>query len=111
MWLRAFGLSLALAGTSLFGAIASHAGGSGPAIVFAGRDSSGRNGQIIRVSLDGSQTDLAHGLSAEAGLTISPDKGWVAFLGSRTGAPELYAMHLDGSHVERLTPPLTDQCP
>ncbi|HWB22129.1 MAG TPA: hypothetical protein VG652_04520 [Gaiellaceae bacterium] len=78
-------------------------------IVFAANQSPGRDGQIVRIGLDGQRTDLAPGISAEEGLAISPDKRWIAFLGSREGVPALYAMHADGSKLERLTPRLTDQ--
>jgi Tol biopolymer transport system component len=70
-----------------------------PEIVFAANRAPELTGHIVRVGLGGGKTDLARGASVSA-VAFSPNGLWVAF----AEANGFYAVRLDGTDFQRLTP-------
>jgi Tol biopolymer transport system component len=75
-------------------------------IVYTASDSQGR-AQVFTVSPDGTGAIGARQLTSSAGQCQYPawssDGRRIAFSSSRTGNPELWTMHADGSHQRQLT--------
>ncbi len=59
--------------------------------------------EIVRIDADGSQTILTDNDAFDGHVAISPDGTRIAFWSDRTGASDVYVMHVDRTHVVRIT--------
>jgi Tol biopolymer transport system component len=78
-------------------------GGAKPEIVFAATRSAVLYGEIFRVDSDGRIVDLSRSPALDMVPAVSPDGKRVAFLSERGGAMALYAVHISGGSLRRLS--------
>lgn len=91
---------------AVIAAVASAASSSGDhaVIVFAADRSPIYYGEIYRVDLDGKRIDLSRSAAYDVAPAVSPDGKLVAFASNRGGRAALYTVHIDGTHLSRVSP-------
>ncbi|HVS84044.1 MAG TPA: hypothetical protein VHD91_00265 [Gaiellaceae bacterium] len=75
-------------------------------IVFSADHSPLWGGEIYRVGLDGTLTDLSRSIAHDASPAVSPDGKLVAFLSDRSSGLAVYVVRLDGTGLRRISPVL-----
>jgi Tol biopolymer transport system component len=80
-------------------------------IVFAANRSPTVNGEVYRVSADGTRVDLSRSPALDADPAVSPDGKQVAFVSIRGGHLAVYLVGIDGRGRRRVSPPLWTPTP
>ena len=73
-------------------------------IVFAADRNPTLYGEIYRVDRNGRRVDLSRSPARDLAPAVSPDGRLVAFSSNRGGKLALYTVHLDGTHLKRVSP-------
>ena len=101
VWCSAVPFVLAAVAATGVGATPRAVSGS---IVFAADRNPTLYGEIYRVDRNGRRVDLSRSPARDLAPAVSPDGRLVAFSSNRGGKLALYTVHLDGTHLKRVSP-------
>ncbi|MFC2023670.1 protein kinase [Chloroflexota bacterium] len=63
----------------------------------------GADREIVRIDADGTQTILTENDAFDGHVAVSPDGTRIAFWSDRASGADVYVMHVDGTHVVRIS--------
>ena len=94
-----FGCGLVLAASAAASPSANIAG----TIVFSADRAPTLDNEVYLVGADGTQRDLSRSIAKDVGPAVSPNGKLVAFASNRGGAIAIYTVHIDGTHLRRVS--------